>query len=83
MSSAELIKLLIAGGWVKARQDGSHITLTKPGVAKIITIPKKRFIKRCHPAGTKYFKAEITMITGITGAVISPFICKAHYQIKR
>ncbi|ETS30082.1 hypothetical protein BB987_20460 [Photorhabdus temperata] len=42
MSSAELIKRLIADGWVKARQDGSHVTLTKSGVAKIITIPHPR-----------------------------------------
>nr|WP_118986233.1 type II toxin-antitoxin system HicA family toxin [Photorhabdus sp. CRCIA-P01] len=42
MSSAELIKHLIADGWVKTRQDGSHVTLTKSGVAKIITIPHPR-----------------------------------------
>ncbi|MCP9270513.1 type II toxin-antitoxin system HicA family toxin [Xenorhabdus sp. XENO-1] len=42
MSSTELIKRLMADGWVKARQDGSHITLTKPGVEKIITIPHPR-----------------------------------------
>ncbi|WP_142838908.1 type II toxin-antitoxin system HicA family toxin, partial [Klebsiella pneumoniae] len=30
MSSAELIKKLIADGWVKQRQTGSHVTLTKP-----------------------------------------------------
>ncbi|QFH70939.1 type II toxin-antitoxin system HicA family toxin [Enterobacter sp. E76] len=42
MSSAELIKRLIADGWVKQRQTGSHITLSKPGVAKIITIPHPR-----------------------------------------
>lgn len=42
MSSAELIKRLIADGWVKQRQTGSHITLSKPGVAKIITVPHPR-----------------------------------------
>ncbi|EGJ5835269.1 type II toxin-antitoxin system HicA family toxin [Salmonella enterica] len=42
MSSAELIKRLIADGWVKTRQNGSHITLTKPGVAKIISVPHPR-----------------------------------------
>ncbi len=42
MSSAELIKRLIADGWVKQRQTGSHITLSKPGVTKIITIPHPR-----------------------------------------
>ncbi|EBY9279791.1 TPA: type II toxin-antitoxin system HicA family toxin [Salmonella enterica subsp. enterica serovar Denver] len=42
MSSAELIKRLIADGWVKARQNGSHVTLTKPGVAKIISVPHPR-----------------------------------------
>ena len=42
MSSAELIKTLIAAGWVKQRQDGSHVTLSKPGVEKIITIPHPR-----------------------------------------
>ncbi|WP_426575348.1 type II toxin-antitoxin system HicA family toxin (plasmid) [Xenorhabdus stockiae] len=42
MSSAELIKRLIADGWVKARQDGSHVTLTKQGVTKIITVPHPR-----------------------------------------
>ncbi|CDL82341.1 type II toxin-antitoxin system HicA family toxin [Xenorhabdus szentirmaii] len=42
MSSAELIKRLIADGWIKARQDGSHVTLTKSGVMKIITVPHPR-----------------------------------------
>ncbi|EAO1993151.1 type II toxin-antitoxin system HicA family toxin [Salmonella enterica] len=42
MSSAELIKRLIADGWVKTRQNGSHVTLTKPGVAKIISVPHPR-----------------------------------------
>lgn len=42
MSSAELIKRLIADGWVKQRQDGSHVTLSKQGVRKIITIPYPR-----------------------------------------
>jgi predicted RNA binding protein YcfA (HicA-like mRNA interferase family) len=44
MSSAELIKKLIADGWVKQRQTGSHVTLTKPGIEKIITIPHPRRI---------------------------------------
>ncbi|OKP04518.1 type II toxin-antitoxin system HicA family toxin [Xenorhabdus eapokensis] len=42
MSSTELIKRLMANGWTKARQDGSHITLTKPGITKIITVPHPR-----------------------------------------
>lgn len=42
MSSAELIKRLVADGWVKQRQDGSHVTLSKPGVTKIITVPHPR-----------------------------------------
>ncbi|WP_071984169.1 type II toxin-antitoxin system HicA family toxin [Klebsiella sp. I138] len=42
MSSAELIKQLIADGWVKQRQTGSHVTLAKPGTVKIITIPHPR-----------------------------------------
>lgn len=42
MSSAELIKLLIKDGWVKQSQDGSHVTLSKPGVVKIITVPTPR-----------------------------------------
>ncbi len=42
MNSAELIKKLIAGGWVKARQSGSHVTLIKEGFDKIITIPHPR-----------------------------------------
>ncbi len=42
MSSAELIKQLVAAGWVKQRQSGSHVTLSKPGVVKIITIPHPR-----------------------------------------
>ncbi|HIH5002715.1 TPA: type II toxin-antitoxin system HicA family toxin [Klebsiella oxytoca] len=42
MSSAELIKKLIADGWVKQRQAGSHVTLTKPGTTKIITVPHPR-----------------------------------------
>ncbi len=42
MSSAELIKKLIADGWVKQRQTGSHVTLSKPGIEKIITIPHPR-----------------------------------------
>lgn len=42
MSSAELIKRLIADGWVKQRQSGSHVTLSKPGVTKIITVPHPR-----------------------------------------
>ncbi|EMI7390924.1 TPA: type II toxin-antitoxin system HicA family toxin [Klebsiella oxytoca] len=42
MTSADLIKRLIADGWVKQRQSGSHITLIKPGVSRIITIPHPR-----------------------------------------
>ncbi|EAT0258374.1 type II toxin-antitoxin system HicA family toxin [Salmonella enterica] len=42
MSSAELIKRLIADGWVKERQNGSHVTLSKPGVVKIISVPHPR-----------------------------------------
>lgn len=42
MSSAELIKRLIADGWVKQRQTGSHLTLNKPGITKIITVPHPR-----------------------------------------
>ncbi|QHM71298.1 type II toxin-antitoxin system HicA family toxin [Mixta intestinalis] len=42
MSSAELIKQLLADGWVKQRQTGSHVTLSKPGVVKIITVPHPR-----------------------------------------
>ncbi|EHD20554.1 MULTISPECIES: type II toxin-antitoxin system HicA family toxin [Brenneria] len=42
MQSAELIKRLEADGWVKQRQTGSHVTLSKPGVRKIITIPHPR-----------------------------------------
>ncbi|EBU8198043.1 type II toxin-antitoxin system HicA family toxin [Salmonella enterica subsp. enterica serovar Sandiego] len=42
MSSAELIKRLIADGWVKKRQNGSHVTLSKSGVAKIISVPHPR-----------------------------------------
>ncbi|MCU5775716.1 type II toxin-antitoxin system HicA family toxin [Erwiniaceae bacterium BAC15a-03b] len=42
MSSAELLKRLIADGWVKQRQTGSHITLNKPGVIKVITVPHPR-----------------------------------------
>lgn len=43
MSSAELIKRLIADGWVKERHKGtSHVTLSKPGIQKIITVPHPR-----------------------------------------
>lgn len=42
MTSADLIKRLIADGWVKQRQSGSHITLIKSGVSRIITIPHPR-----------------------------------------
>lgn len=42
MSSAELIKRLLSDGWVKQRQTGSHVTLSKPGVTKIITVPHPR-----------------------------------------
>ena len=42
MGSAELIKRLEADGWIKQRQDGSHVTLSKKGVRKIITIPSPR-----------------------------------------
>ncbi len=42
MSSAELIKRLIADGWIKQRQTGSHVTLAKPGTEKIITVPHPR-----------------------------------------
>ena len=42
MSSAELIKKLIDDGWFNQRQTGSHVTLTKPGIEKIITIPHPR-----------------------------------------
>ncbi|MCX9040106.1 type II toxin-antitoxin system HicA family toxin [Citrobacter portucalensis] len=42
MRSADLIKKLIADGWIEQRQTGSHVTLSKPGVSKIITIPHPR-----------------------------------------
>lgn len=42
MSSAELIKRLLSDGWVEQRQTGSHVTLSKPGVRKIITVPHPR-----------------------------------------
>ncbi|MDC9604012.1 type II toxin-antitoxin system HicA family toxin [Xenorhabdus griffiniae] len=42
MSSTELIKRLMADGWVKMRQDGSHVTLAKQGVREIITVPHPR-----------------------------------------
>ncbi|EBU3605449.1 type II toxin-antitoxin system HicA family toxin [Salmonella enterica] len=42
MSSAELIKRLLADGWVKQRTTGSHVTLSKQGVTKIITVPHPR-----------------------------------------
>lgn len=42
MSSAELIQRLVSDGWVKRRQTGSHITLSKPGETKIITVPHPR-----------------------------------------
>ncbi|MBS9434967.1 type II toxin-antitoxin system HicA family toxin [Photorhabdus hainanensis] len=76
MGSAELIKLLIADGWVKARQDGSHITLTKPGVAKIITIPPPR------KDSSKGVIRQAQNISGLN-TVMPPFLCKAHDQIKR
>ncbi|POU76083.1 hypothetical protein C3370_03770 [Leclercia sp. LSNIH7] len=42
MSSAELMNILMADGWVKQRQNGSHVTLSKPGVTKNITVPHPR-----------------------------------------
>ncbi|PHM51897.1 type II toxin-antitoxin system HicA family toxin [Xenorhabdus hominickii] len=42
MSSTELIKHQMNDGWVKARQNGSHVTLTKSGGEKIITVPHPR-----------------------------------------
>lgn len=42
MSSEELIRKLRADGWLKQRQSGSHMTLSKPGVIKIITVPCPR-----------------------------------------
>lgn len=42
MTSADLIKRLVADGWVKQRQSGSHVTLVKPGVPRIITVPHPR-----------------------------------------
>ncbi|KQN61808.1 type II toxin-antitoxin system HicA family toxin [Erwinia sp. Leaf53] len=42
MSSEELIRQLRADGWLRQRQSGSHVTLSKPGVIKIITVPYPR-----------------------------------------
>ncbi|AJI82471.1 YcfA-like protein [Yersinia enterocolitica] len=46
MESGELIKRLQDAGWQirggKKTNDGSHITLCKPGIRKIITLPHPR-----------------------------------------
>lgn len=39
MTSADLIKLLVANGWQQVRQKGSHVQLKKKGVPELITIP--------------------------------------------
>nr|WP_236034164.1 type II toxin-antitoxin system HicA family toxin [Leclercia adecarboxylata] len=36
------MNILMADGWVKQRQNGSHVTLSKPGVKEIITVPHPR-----------------------------------------
>lgn len=39
MTSADLIKLLVANGWQQVRQKGSHVQLKKKDVPELITIP--------------------------------------------
>jgi len=41
-SSKAVIEALEKDGWTKQRQHGSHVTLSKPGIEKIITIPHPR-----------------------------------------
>lgn len=42
MNSKDAIKQLEAAGWVKVRQEGSHVTLKKEGEPLLITIPHPR-----------------------------------------
>lgn len=42
MTSAQLIKLLKAHGWVQRSQSGSHVTFKKEGVPHLITVPHPR-----------------------------------------
>lgn len=45
-SGADAIRAFERDGWSRARQHGSHVTLTKPGNPAILTIPLHRELDR-------------------------------------
>lgn len=46
ISGREAIKAFSKDGWEEKRQSGSHVTLVKPGVAAILTVPLHKELKR-------------------------------------
>ncbi|HUO04629.1 MAG TPA: type II toxin-antitoxin system HicA family toxin [Candidatus Binataceae bacterium] len=45
-SGADAIRAFERDGWIKARQHGSHVTLSKPGNPAILTVPLHRELDR-------------------------------------
>lgn len=46
MSGIDVVKTFSKAGWEVARQRGSHIIMEKEGVDMLLTIPRKKEIKR-------------------------------------
>ncbi|MGH7834493.1 MAG: type II toxin-antitoxin system HicA family toxin [Candidatus Binatia bacterium] len=44
-SGEEAIKVFERAGWIRSRQKGSHLSLTKPGHPIVLTIPLHRELK--------------------------------------
>ena len=46
MSGRDAVKAFEEDGWQLVRQAGSHMIMTKPGVAVVLSIPDHRELKR-------------------------------------
>lgn len=46
LSGREVVTVLVSMGWSVARQQGSHIILTKPGEAATLSVPDHKEVAR-------------------------------------
>jgi len=46
MSEIDVVKTFSRAGWRVARQKGSHIIMEKKGVDMLLTVPRKKEVKR-------------------------------------
>ena len=46
MSGIDVVKAFSRAGWEVARQRGSHVIMQKEGVDTLLTIPRKKEVKR-------------------------------------